>query len=143
MKYLLLTSLLVMFSFVSCGNNKNIESKEPSPILSNTNKITSKKAFEMLQKDSQIIVLDVRTPREFSQGHIKGAINLDISSRDFIENIGKINQSNKVYLVHCRTYHRSSTAVEYMLANGFILDNVYQIMDGFLGWSKNGLPIEK
>lgn len=94
----------------------------------------------MLQKDKKLVVLDVRTPEEFKAGHIKGAINIDIKQPNALVNIDKLDHKAK-YIVHCRTNHRSQIAVEHMMQSGF--KNVYQMMDGFTGWSQNNLPVEK
>ncbi|MDD4970283.1 MAG: rhodanese-like domain-containing protein [Paludibacter sp.] len=102
--------------------------------------VNSKQASVLLQKDSKLIVLDVRTPEEFKEGHIKGAINIDIRQEDAFSKIDKLNKNAK-YLVYCRTNHRSGLAVDHMLQNGF--SNVYQMMDGFPGWAANKLAIQK
>ena len=100
----------------------------------------SKEVFAMLQNTKKWVVLDVRTPGEFSQGHIKGAINIDINQPDALKSIGKLDHKAK-YIVHCRTNRRSKIAVDYMTQNGF--KTVYQMMDGMNGWMQNQLPTEK
>jgi len=50
----------------------------------------------MLQKDKKLVVLDVRTSDEFREGHIKGAINIDIKQPDALSKIDKLD--------HIRTY---------------------------------------
>lgn len=94
----------------------------------------------MLLKDKKIIVLDVRTAEEFSYGHIKGALNIDIRQPDAFSKIDKLNKNAK-YIVHCRTNHRSGIAVNHMIQSGF--KNIYQMMDGWSGWSMNNLPVQK
>ena len=102
--------------------------------------VNSKQANTMLQKDSKLFVLDVRTPEEFKEGHIKGAINIDIRQEDAFRKIDKLNKNAK-YLVYCRTNHRSGLAVDHMMQNGF--RNVTQMMDGFPGWIANKLTVQK
>jgi Rhodanese-related sulfurtransferase len=99
--------------------------------------VDSKQASELLKKDKKIIVLDVRTAEEFNEGHIKGAVNIDIRQPDAYSKIDKLNHAEK-YIVHCRTNHRSGMATDYMMQKGF--KNVYQMMDGFPGWAANNLP---
>jgi rhodanese-related sulfurtransferase len=94
----------------------------------------------MLQKGSKLIVLDVRSPEEYTDGHIKGAINIDIRQDDAFGKIDKLNRNAK-YIVYCRTNHRSGIAVDHMMKSGF--KNVYQMMDGFPGWAANKLPVQK
>ena len=102
--------------------------------------VTSNEVSTMLAKDKKWVVLDVRTPDEFKEGHIKNAINIDINSDDAFQKIDKLNKNNK-YIVHCRTHHRSDKAVEYMNKHGF--KTIYQMMDGYSGWSSNNKPVEK
>lgn len=102
--------------------------------------VNSKQANVLLQKDKKIIVLDVRTPDEFNQGHIKGALNIDVYQSDAISKIDKLNKNAK-YLVYCRTRNRSGFVVEHMMKNGF--KNVYQMVDGFPGWEGNKFAYEK
>lgn len=99
--------------------------------------VDSKQASEMLRKDKKIIVLDVRSADEFNEGHINGALNIDIRQSDAFSKIDKLNH-NSVYIVHCRTNHRSGMATDYMVQKGF--KSVYQVMDGFPGWVTNNLP---
>jgi len=102
--------------------------------------VISKQANSLLQKDTKIIVLDVRTPEEFNQGHIKGALNIDVYKSDAISKIDKLNKNTK-YLVYCRTRNRSGYVVDHMIKGGF--KNVYQMIDGFPGWEGNKLPFQK
>jgi len=102
--------------------------------------VNSKHVSNILQKDKKIIVLDVRTADEYKEGHIKGAINIDIRQPDALGRVDKLNRNAK-YLVYCRTNHRSGIAVEHMTQSGF--KTVYQMMDGFQGWAANHLAVEK
>ena len=78
-----------------------------------------------------IIVLDVRTPEEFTEGHLPNAVNIDILNPSFTENINKLDKKKK-YLVYCRSGHRSTQAVEVMKGLKFI--NVTNMLGGFLQW---------
>ena len=102
--------------------------------------VNSKTVSTMLQKDPKLIVLDVRTPEEYKDGHIPGAINLDIRQADTFNKLDKLNRNAK-YIVYCRTNHRSGMAVDHMMQSGF--KNVYQMMDGFPGWEANKLVVQK
>jgi len=102
--------------------------------------VNSKEVNTMIQKDKKLVVLDVRTADEFKDGHIKGAINIDIKQPDALSKIDKLDHNAK-YIVHCRTNHRSKIAVDHMVESGF--KTVYQMMDGSTGWFQNGLPVVK
>lgn len=129
MKNIFLVSLVVLMvvSFTSIQAQNKIE-------------VNSKEVNTMLQKDKKLIVLDVRTAEEYQEGHIKWAVNIDIRQPDALSKIDKMDHNAK-YIVHCRTNHRSKTAVDHMVQNGF--KNVYQMMDGITGWNQNNLPVTK
>ncbi len=138
-KQLLLFPFIFGVLLVSCGNTQQ---KEEINIQQPVKKeINSSQTYQLLQKDKNIIVIDVRTPAEFNLGHIERAININVASKDFAKKINQLTPKEKTYLVYCRTKNRSNVAVKYMLKNGFT--NVYQMVDGFSGWSRNNLPYTK
>ena len=83
------------------------------------------------------LLLDVRTPAEFAEGHIPGALNLDYRSPSFAGELEKLDKS-KTYIVYCRAGNRSANARAVMERMGFI--NVYNLFGGFLEWEKEGQP---
>lgn len=102
--------------------------------------IDSKEAYGLIKADSNIAILDVRTAKEFADGHVAGAVNIDVNQTDFAQKIDELDRS-KTYIVYCRSGRRSRKAVGIMAAKGF--KNLYNVSDGFVGWNKNGLPFEK
>ena len=96
--------------------------------------------FEKLWQAKTKVVLDVRTAKELTTGHIPGATNLDINSADFDEKLAKLDKT-KVYLVHCAAGGRSARACEKMRRIGF--QSLTDLPDGFRGWEKAGKPVEK
>lgn len=68
--------------------------------------------------EQNMIILDVRTPDEFRQTHVKDAINIDIMSSDFQKQIEKLDKS-KTYKVYCRSGNRSGQAERIMKSLGF------------------------
>lgn len=89
---------------------------------------------------SNTIVLDVRTPSEFAQGHIKGAIN--ISHDQINDNLSKIiGYKNQTVVVHCRSGRRAVSAENALRAAGF---NDLRHLDGDMnGWQAADLPLIK
>ena len=106
----------------------------------NGSSIDSKEAYGLIKADSNIAILDVRTAKEFADGHVAGAVNIDVNQADFAQKIDQLDRS-KTYIVYCRSGRRSRKAVGIMATKGF--KNLYNVSDGFLGWNKNGLPFEK
>lgn len=97
-------------------------------------------AAEKLVNDSKVIVLDVRTPKEFREGHIQGATNLNFNAKSFDKELGTLDKS-RPYLVHCAAGGRSSKAVKTMQELGFT--NIYHLEPGMKGWEKAGKPTVK
>lgn len=69
-------------------------------------------------KFDQSAVIDVRTPQEFAEGHLAGAVNIDLQSPDFKQQIAALPR-DRSYLVYCRSGNRSGVAVLQMKALGF------------------------
>lgn len=96
--------------------------------------------FDKLRQDKNSVVLDVRTKREFDEGHIPGAINIDVNSADFEEKVAKLDKS-KTYLVHCAAGVRSAKACNKLAPLNF--KNLYNLEGGLNAWKKAGKPVEK
>lgn len=126
MKKVFLLSILTMLIAVGCRADVG-------------DKVNSIQANELLQSEQEIVVLDVRTPREYEAGHVAGAVNIDVTSAEFASKISELDKDTK-YLIYCRTNRRSGRAIQVMEVAGFT--NLVQMTDGFAGWSANGLPAE-
>lgn len=96
--------------------------------------------FAQMAADKRNVILDVRTPQEFSAGHIPGAVNLDYNAPDFQKKAAALDKS-KTYLVHCATGVRSVRACEKLGRLDF--PKLYNLPGGFKAWAKAGKPVEK
>ena len=102
-----------------------------------------KDAFELIQKNkgnSNFVILDIRTPEEFRDGHIEGAVNVDFRSENFGKQIDRLDR-NKTYFVYCRTGNRSYDALNLMGPIGF--RSIVRLAGDINGWKSAGLPIVK
>ena len=63
-------------------------------------------------------LIDVRTPEEFADGHLKGATNIDFNGPDFAEKISELDKDGE-YTLYWRSGRRSGLALEAMKAAGF------------------------
>lgn len=81
--------------------------------------------------DENAVLLDVRTIEEFSEGHIAEALNIDVFSPNFKEEIEKLDK-NKAYYVVCRSGGRSSSAAGAMESLGF--KKVSNLDGGMMAW---------
>jgi len=86
-------------------------------------------------------LIDVREVEEYEEGHIPGAINIPLS--EFQSRFDEIDEdeAGSIVLV-CAAGGRSSMAADFMAANGYDPDNLYNLVDGTMGWMMNGLPME-
>jgi phage shock protein E len=96
--------------------------------------------FEALSKQPNAVILDVRSPGEYADGHLKNAVNLDVNSPDFDERAARLDKS-KVYVVHCRSGGRSAWACDELSGKGFT--NVYNLDGGINAWIAAGKPVER
>lgn len=67
---------------------------------------------------SNSVIIDVRTPAEFAEGHLEGAINIDVSAAGFADQVAALDQKVP-YVVYCRSGNRSASAVATMRSLGF------------------------
>jgi phage shock protein E len=75
------------------------------------------------------VVVDVRTPGEYAQGHLTGAVNVDVESPTFDSQVKRL-PTDGTYLVYCHSGTRAAAAVSRMAAMGFShLTNVGGISD--------------
>jgi len=109
---------------VSCGSTTSNNS-DYAPT-----KISAETAKEMLDQNSEIILVDVRTKSEYDEGHIEGALllPLDTISEDAQD---KIPNKNKIYIIYCRSGNRSNTASNLLTSMGYAF--VYD-MGGIIDW---------
>lgn len=92
-------------------------------------------AVEMLEERT---VIDVRTPAEYAQSHVAGAINIDVEASTFGDRIAELDK-DEPYLVYCRSGRRSAIAADRMVEAGFT-----DIADagGLADLAAAGAPIE-
>jgi thioredoxin len=127
-KYLSIILATVAIIFNSCTNG---QSTPYNPSIS---------AIEFSKKITELPgapIIDVRTPGEFSQGHLKNAKNFDVSSAGFENQIASLDKLKPV-LVYCLSGSRSTYAVSYMKSNGF--KEVYELNGGMMRWRAANLP---
>jgi rhodanese-related sulfurtransferase/peroxiredoxin len=98
-------------------------------------------AFELLRNhvgDPGWVTLDVRTPAEFTAGHVPDATNLDFYDARFRDQLAKLDK-DKSYVVYCHTGNRSGQATTLMHSLGF--KHVYDVQGGIAAWEQAGLPV--
>ena len=80
--------------------------------------INMDEAIAMMEAENDYIILDVRTPEEFSEKHIPGAINV-ANETIGSEEIPELPDKDQLILVYCRSGNRSKQASEKLVALGY------------------------
>jgi len=96
--------------------------------------------FEKLAKSGKVTVVDVRTAKEFAQGHIEGAINVDWKNRHFAKEAIKNITNDKPAAIYCRSGNRATRAMFAMAALGF--NEVYNLNKGMKSWNAANKPVK-
>jgi len=96
--------------------------------------------FNTKIQNKKVQLVDVRTLREFNDGHIIKAKNIDFYSRNFMAEINKLKKTQPVYL-YCRTGARSRHAANKMGKMDFI--EVYDLQGGISNWYRKIFKIVK
>lgn len=101
--------------------------------------LSATEAVVLMNDDSSLIV-DVREPNEFAEGHIEGARNIPLAKLD--ERVAEL-ESHKAapIIITCQSGTRSSAAGKKLTAQGFT--QVHELKGGMFGWKDQNLPITK
>ncbi len=119
--------MMTMFAAMLCGcaNGHN----KPMAI-----KTIGVEEFAKTITQQDVRLIDVRTPKEYAEGHLAGAENIDVKAPDFAQRIKNIEGTVAVY---CRSGKRSMMAAEQFAANGCA---VYNLDGGIMAWQRAGKP---
>jgi len=84
------------------------------------------------------MILDVRTPEEYAEGHIAGATLIPIQV--LAERMNEVPKDKQVY-VHCHSGARSAHAAKMLAAKGYT--RIENVTGGIVAWKDAGYPVEK
>lgn len=93
-----------------------------------------------LNSDNSAILLDVRTPEEYKNGHLQNATAINFFDADFKEKVNKLDKTKPVY-VYCAAGGRSAKALKVLKESGF--KAAYNMLGGLNSWQAAGLPLVK
>ena len=102
--------------------------------------VSPERASEIIDGGDGVVVLDIRTPEEFAEARLAGAVNIDFYADDFQDRLAELDKGTD-YVLYCRTGNRTSTAREMMRDLGF--SSVHEVDGGIVNWYESGLPIEQ
>ncbi len=94
--------------------------------------VNQQKWQELIDKEENAVIIDVRTPMECAEGIQPNAIQMNIqNTSQFIQDIEQLDKS-KIYFIYCRSGARSGQACMLMQAKGF---KTYNLEGGMLAWT--------
>lgn len=102
--------------------------------------ISPQQVYDAIYKDHTLQLIDVRTPEEFENHHLKGAQNICVTSDDFKEKV-KVLDKNKPVYVYCYKGGRSAQAALQLKEMGFT--KIYDMDGGILLWEEQQLELKK
>lgn len=134
-----ITFIALSMGIISCtnGQDKKVQTTATTSIFE---KLDGQSFYQDITTKEDIQLVDVRTPGEFNQGHIAGALNYTINGKEFDEQIASLDPNKPVY-VYCAVGGRSSRAANYLQSKGFTA--IYDLKGGMGAWGQLSLPIEK
>ena len=83
--------------------------KQPSKTATQFGEINVISPADFKVKSQDHTVIDIRTPKEFAEGHIEGAVNINYFDKTFLEKISKFDKEEPLFL-YCRSGNRTSSA---------------------------------
>ena len=102
---------LLLFVQLSCTQTKTMSITELTP-----------------EDVENAVLIDVRTPQEYAEGHLDNAVNINWYDEDFINQFKTIEKDKTIY-VYCKKGGRSSSAAELLTSSGY--NNVIDLLGGY------------
>ncbi len=125
MKNILFLLLFTLTSFIVTAQETTFEAT--SVILDVTN-------YKEVVVGKDVQLVDVRTPKEYQEGYIDGAINIDyFDQENFNQAFDKLDKNKPLY-IYCRSGNRSQKSVKFLVDLGFT--EIYDLKGGYNAWSK-------
>jgi rhodanese-related sulfurtransferase len=129
--------ILVLASTLSTGCENAQTSKNDGPVLKDVSNVEFQ---ELITNLEGALLLDVRTPDEWKEGHLEGAAHADYwgDEKAFEDAMNAIPRHRPV-LVYCAGGGRSGLTAKELVAAGH--QEVYNLENGISGWERDGLPV--
>ena len=138
----LMCCLILSLGLVAAGSVNADKKEYRSPeTVEGADTVSVQQAKELF--DQGVIFLDVRSPRLYAKGHIKGTYHLDYKYNFDEEKLAGIAKKDQPLVIYCsgvkcsRSYRASEKAIEW----GYT--KVYYFRGGIVEWRKAGYPVEK
>ncbi len=129
--YRILSFLFVLSTLGACAQKQETGARSDLEVTA---------VSELLENNKDVVVLDVRTPEEYKEGHLEGAELINFYDADFEARVKALDKE-KEYVIYCRSGGRSGKATEKMEELGF--KNIHNMNGGILAWNRAGLATTK
>ena len=96
--------------------------------------------FEQVISSDSVQLVDVRTPKEYAEGHIVGAVNINVKDSAFLTAALSRLDKERPCAVYCRSGKRSALAASLLAKRGFAVTN---LLGGIIAWSEARKKIVK
>lgn len=137
--FIIILSFLTVASCSTGGQETSPATTAQEPVkgtLSHENVTTCKQLID----STDALVLDVRTPGEWENGHLANATFIDFYQGDFADKVAQLDKE-KTYIVYCAVGGRSAQAANQMRDMGFT--HIINMKGGIKDWQREGLPVTK
>ena len=95
---------------------------------------------QLISNQEDVVLVDVRTSSEFSEGHLRDAILIDWKKDGFMEVARFLLPKERTIAVYCRSGRRSASAADSLAADGY---HVVNLDGGIIAWEKAGKEVVK
>lgn len=126
MKHLLV--LLISLFSLSCSSQGG-ESAQGETIIERVGNAEWNK--RIAQEEGEVLLVDVRTPREFHAGHLEGAVNIDFKQADFLQQMQALDKERTLY-IYCHSGGRSGRALSMLSDSGW--KRIIELRSGYSNW---------
>ena len=133
--------ILMLATFFALLTGAGASPPTPTKVVTNVDPGAAAKLVTVKVPEKQaVIILDVRTPREFRGVRITKSKNINFVGDTFEEDLAKLDK-HKPYLVLCQSGYRSQQSLAAFKKLGFT--KIYHLDGGILAWIKHGLPVDR
>ena len=127
----IIVTVFLLLMQVGCKNSSDSPKNDVVHVVSSA---------EFKEKSAGQTILDIRTPQEFQQGYIEGAVNVNLYDKDFADKISQFDKSKPIF-IYCLSGSRSESASKKLANMGFV--EVYDLDGGIRQWNRDKQKLVK
>ena len=136
MKTFLKLQVLLFISLIALSCNSQQKAKQEEKL----DGISVISPQDFLEKSTNQLIVDVRTPKEYNEGHLESAVNINFFEDNFLDQFSGYSKDIPIF-VYCRSGKRSGNASKKLSKLGF--KHVYDLNGGIKKWTAMDYKIVK